>query len=100
MEFSLKRDILLKSLNHVQGVVERKSTLQILSNVLIEASASKIKLTSTDMDVIFIEEIGDVQVKKEGSTTTSASVLYEIVRKLNQNSDVNLTLLSENKLPT
>ena len=98
MEFSLNRDILLKSLNHTQGVVERKSTLQILSNVLIEASSSKIKLTCTDMDIIFIEEINNVQVKKEGSTTTSASVLYEIVRKLNQNSSVNLTLISENKL--
>ena len=47
---------------------------------------SKIKLTCTDMDIIFIEEINNVQVKKEGATTTSASVLYEIVRKLNQNS--------------
>ena len=98
MEFSLNRDNLLKSLNHVNGIVEKKSTLPILSNVLIEAFSSSVRLTSTDMDIVFIEEIKDVKILKEGSITTSASVFYEIVRKLNQGSKVDIGLVSESKL--
>ena len=85
MEFSLDRDVLLSSLNHVQGIVEKKNTLQILSNVLIQADNSKLRLTSTDLDIIFIEEISNLVVNQQGSTTTSASILYDIVKKVQPN---------------
>tara|TARA_Y100000590_G_scaffold467265_1_gene645609 strand:+ start:220 stop:1335 length:1116 start_codon:yes stop_codon:yes gene_type:complete len=98
MEFTVDRDIFLKSLGHANGIIERKTTLPILSNVLIEAKNSKIKITTTDLDIIYFEEIQPQSLNKEGSTTTSASVLYDIIRKLQSNAKVELSLLAPNKL--
>ena len=98
MEFKINRDIFLKSLSHASGVIEKKTTLPILSNILIEAKNSKIKITATDLDIIYSEEIDLKELKQEGSTTTSASVLYDILRKLEANADVELSLQSINKL--
>ena len=98
MEFIIDRNIFLKSLGHANGIIEKKTTLPILSNVLIQAKDSKIKITSTDLDIIYFEEIAAKEVKKEGSTTTSASVLYDILRKLPSNTNVELNLLNNNRL--
>ena len=98
MEIIVSRDILLKSLSNAYGIIEKKTTLPILSNILIEAKDSKIKITATDLDIIYSEDITLQEVKKEGSTTTSASILYDILRKLEPNSKVELLLKSENKL--
>ena len=98
MQFSIKRDILLKSLNLAQGVVEKKNTLPILSNVLIEAKDKKLKIIATDLDLIFYDIIDDVNISKDGSTTTSASVLYDILRKISSNSQIKFELKTENKL--
>ena len=57
MQFKIKRDLLLKSLTFVQGVVEKKNTLPILSNVLLKASHGKLEITATDLDIIFNDEI-------------------------------------------
>ena len=98
MEFTINRDVFLKSLGHANGIIEKKTTLPILSNILIEAKESKIKITATDLDIIYFEEITPREIKKEGSTTTSASILYDILRKLQSNANVELTLLTSNKL--
>ncbi len=98
MQFVVKRDILLKSLNFVQGVVEKKNTLPILSNVLLELKEKKLSIVATDLDIIFYDEISDVRILKEGSTTTSAAILYDILRKISSNSELNFDLKSENKL--
>ena len=98
MEFTIERDTFLKSLGHATGIIEKKTTLPILSNILIEAKDSKIKITATDLDIIYFEEIPVKEVKTEGSTTTSASVLYDILRKLKASTKVELTLLNSNKL--
>tara|TARA_B100001123_G_C15233321_1_gene996070 strand:- start:470 stop:1585 length:1116 start_codon:yes stop_codon:yes gene_type:complete len=98
MEFTIERDSFLKSLGHANGIVEKKTTLPILSNVLIEAKNSKIKITATDLDIIYFEEIVPHEIKKEGSTTTSSNILYDILRKLQPNSKVELNLSSSNKL--
>ena len=98
MEFVIDRDTLLKSLSHANGIIEKKTTLPILSNVFIEAKNSKIKVTATDLDIIYFETISPSEIKKEGSTTTSASILYDILRKLDSNSKVELSLQSVNKL--
>ena len=98
MEFSVNRDIFLKSLGHANGVIEKKTTLPILSNILIQAQNSKIKITATDLDIIYSEEIKAQNITSEGSTTTSASILYDILRKLEPNAKVELSLQSENKL--
>jgi len=98
MQFSIKRDALLKSLNLVQGVIEKKNTLPILSNVLIEAKNNILSIIATDLDLIFYDEISDIKIVKDGSTTTSAAVLYDILRKIPANSDINFDLRNENKL--
>ena len=98
MEFIIDRDPFLKSLGRANGIIEKKTTLPILSNILIEAKESKIKITSTDLDIIYFEKIIPKEVKREGSTTTSANILYDILRKLHSNNKVELTLLTPNKL--
>ena len=82
MEFTIDRDVFLKSLGNANGIIERKTTLPILSNILLEVKDSKVRITSTDLDIIYFEEISPIDVKKEGTTTTSASILYDILRKL------------------
>ncbi len=98
MEFTINRDVFLKALSHANGIIEKKTTLPILSNILIEAKDSKIKITATDLDIVYFEEISPQELKKEGSTTTSASVLYDILRKLQPNAQVNLFLQNINKI--
>ena len=98
MDFTINRDIFLKSLSHAYGIIEKKTTLPILSNILIEAKNSKVKVTATDLDIIYSEEIPLQELKKEGSTTTSASILYDILRKLEPNAKIELSLQSTNKL--
>ena len=79
MKFSVNQQDIQKSLNYCQGVIEKRSTLPILSNVLLDASNSKLKLTATDLDVIFIHEIENVDIQEEGKTTTSSSIMYDII---------------------
>ncbi|MDB9752247.1 DNA polymerase III subunit beta [Pelagibacteraceae bacterium] len=98
MQFIVKRDILLKSLNFVQGIVEKKNTLPILSNVLIQLKENKLSIVATDLDIVFYDEISDVKILKEGSTTTSANILYDILRKISPDSEINFDLKTENKL--
>ena len=98
MQFIVKRDILLKSLSFVQGVVEKKNTLPILSNVLLQLKDNKLSIVATDLDIVFHNEINDVKISKEGSTTTSAAILYDILRKISSNSELIFELKTENKL--
>ena len=98
MEFIINRDTFLKSLGRANGIIEKKTTLPILSNILIEAKESKIKITATDLDIIYFEEMSPLELKKEGLTTTSSSTLHDILRKLQPNTKVELSLQSPNKL--
>jgi DNA polymerase-3 subunit beta len=98
MHFIVKRDILLKSLNFVQGVVEKKNTLPILSNVLLQLKDNKLIIVATDLDIVFYDEINDVKIINEGSTTTSATILYDILRKISSDSELTFNLKNENKL--
>ena len=88
----------MRSLNFVQGVVEKKNTLPILSNVLLQLKNKKLSIIATDLDIIFYDEISDVKIINEGSTTTSAAILYDILRKISSNAELNFDLKSENKL--
>ena len=90
MKATIERATLLKSLGHVQSVVERRNTIPILSNVLIEASESgEIKLTATDLDLQIVETLaGEVEIA--GSTTVSAHTLFEIARKMADGSQVQI----------
>ena len=61
MEFSIDRDIFLKSLGHANGIIEKKTTLPILSNILVNAANSKLTLTATDLDIIFINHPNKIE---------------------------------------
>ncbi len=98
MQFQIKRDILLKPLAVARNIIEKKNTLPILSNVLLEIKNKKLKIVTTDLDLVFHDEISDLKVNQEGSTTTSAMVLCDLLRKLPSNLDVIFDLQSENKL--
>ncbi len=87
MHFTIERSALLRSLTHVQGVVERRTTIPILSNVLLQANGGKLGLTATDMDLAIIEGV-QAEVSQDGSTTVPAHTLYDIVRKLPEGSQV------------
>jgi len=81
MKLTIERAALLRSLNHVQSVVERRNTIPILSNVLIDAADGKLSLTTTDMDLAMVDSVA-ADITEAGSITTPAHTLYDIVRKL------------------
>jgi DNA polymerase-3 subunit beta len=89
MKATIERAILLKALGHIQSVVERRNTIPILSNVLIEASGDGLKLMATDLDLQVVELI-EAQVETPGATTVAAHTLFDIVRKLSEGSQVQL----------
>ena len=91
MKATIERVTLLKSLSHVQSVVERRNTIPILSNVLMEAKEDgSLRLMATDLDLQVDESI-PCNVEQAGATTLSAHTLFDIVRKLPEGSQVELT---------
>jgi len=81
MEFTVRREDLVRGLYLVQGVVERRNTLPILSNVLVEPAGEGIALTATDMEV-GLRGVVVAEVRKKGAVTLNARKLYEIVREV------------------
>jgi len=90
MKFSIERAALLKAVAQAQSVVERRNTIPILANVLIEAQDSDVRFRATDLDIEVVDR-ADAQVERAGATTVSAVLLHEIVRKLPDGSLVTLT---------
>lgn len=89
MKVTVERAELLKSLSHVHRVVERRNTIPILANVLIKAGKSGLELKATDLDLEVIETV-PAEVKTPGATTVPAHMIYDIVRKLPEGSQVEL----------
>jgi len=79
----------LRSLNHVQSVVERRNTIPILSNVKLEGRDGQVSLNATDMDLDIVESVA-AEILRPGATTAPAHTLYEIVRKLPDGSQVEI----------
>lgn len=94
MKLSIERAALLRSLNHVQSVVERRNTIPILANVLMKAEDGMLSLATTDMDLEINESVA-ANVSTPGSTTAPAHTLHDIVRKLPDGSEVELELNAE-----
>ncbi|QKR98823.1 DNA polymerase III subunit beta [Sphingomonas sp. CL5.1] len=91
MKATIERATLLKGLSHVQSVVERRNTIPILSNVLIEATAEgALKLMATDLDLQINESV-PAAVDQPGATTVSAHTLFDIARKLPEGAQVSLS---------
>ncbi len=81
MEFKIDKDSFLKALQKIQGIVEKRNTMPILSNVLLEVTQDKLFLTATDLEV-GMKSHYSVKVIKEGKITVSAKKLYEIIKEL------------------
>ncbi|MGF1605307.1 MAG: DNA polymerase III subunit beta [Rhodothalassiaceae bacterium] len=91
MKLTIERNALLRSLGHVQSVVERRNTIPILSNVLLEAEGAELALTATDLDLSIVDH-STCTVTQAGATTVSAHTLFDIVRKLPDGADIALTV--------
>lgn len=89
MQLAIDRSHLLKSLGHVQSVVERRGTIPILSNIKLEAGNDQLEMTGTDMDVAVLENV-KAKVESPGAVTLPAHMLYDIVRKLPDGAEVKL----------
>jgi len=89
MRAILERSNLLKSLNHVHRVVERRNTIPILSNVLLSADGASLEMKATDLD-LEVTEATPAKVERGGATTVPAHLLYDIVRKLSDGAEVML----------
>ncbi|ESW85682.1 MULTISPECIES: DNA polymerase III subunit beta [unclassified Mesorhizobium] len=89
MRVILERSNLLKSLNHVHRVVERRNTIPILSNVLLSAEGASLEMKATDLD-LEVTEATPAKVERGGATTVPAHLLYDIVRKLADGAEVAL----------
>ncbi|TCP39127.1 DNA polymerase III subunit beta [Rhodovulum marinum] len=81
MKFSIERGTLLRAVGQAQSVVERRNTIPILANVLIEAEGDTVSFRATDLDIEVVDKVS-AQVERAGATTVPAVTLHEIVRKL------------------
>jgi DNA polymerase-3 subunit beta len=98
MKFNINQQDLQQALNYCQGVIEKRSTLPILSNILLDANNSNLTITATDLDLIFIHQIKNVEILEPGRTTTTSSIMYDIIRKFTSGKKINLSLKDESKL--
>jgi DNA polymerase-3 subunit beta len=90
MKISIERAVLLKAVGQAQSVVERRNTIPILANVLIEADGSDVTFRATDLDIEVVDKV-PAMVERAGSTTVNAVMLHEIVRKLPDGATVALS---------
>ncbi len=89
MKFSIERSALLRAVSQAQSVVERRNTIPILANVLIEAEGADVSMRATDLDIEVVDKV-PAMVERAGATTVSAVTLHEIVRKLPEGAQVML----------
>jgi DNA polymerase-3 subunit beta len=94
MKIFLERKILLKALSHAQSVVERKNTIPILSNVLLDATSGKLVISATDLDILTRETVeADIQVA--GAVTVPAHLFFDIVRKMPEGARIGLEMVKD-----
>jgi DNA polymerase-3 subunit beta len=97
MKLTIERAALLRALNHVQSVVERRNTIPILANVLLDARDGMLSLNATDMDIAIVEKTA-AEVATPGAITAPAHTLYDIVRKLPDGAQVNMDAAEADRL--
>lgn len=87
----VEKQVLLKALAHCQGVVERRNTVPILAHVLLEAQGNSLKITATDLEIALVETV-PARIKAQGSTTVSAHLFFDVVRKLPEGAEIELKM--------
>lgn len=97
MKFSIQREIFLKPLQQVIGVVERRQTLPVLGNVLLNASKRNVKLTATDLEVELQAQV-NVTVSEPGDITLPARKLLDICRTLPEGAELDISVKQERAL--
>lgn len=95
MKLTIDRAVFLKALSHGQSVVERRTTIPILSHVLLQTTDQGLTLSTTDMDIA-LEEVVAADIHEPGAITVSAHMLFDIVRKIPDGLQINLSLNPEN----
>ncbi len=94
MKLTIERAALLDALSHVQNIVERRTTIPILSNVLLQARKGELRLTATDLDIEAIDS-AEAKVSRDGAVTAPAGTLFDVVRKLPSGAEVQIELDAE-----
>ncbi len=89
MKFLIEKKTIFKSLTHLQSIVDKRNALPILSNILIEAKNNELTMSSTDMDISIKESI-NCEVIEEGATTINAQLIYDIIKKLHDESKIEI----------
>jgi len=89
MKFTIEKNLIFKSLSHVQNIVEKKNTLPILSNILLEAKDNSLILSATDMDISITDKL-NCNIIDEGSTTVPAHILFDVIKKLPETSEIEI----------
>ena len=97
MKISIERSDLIKALGHVQNVVERRTTIPILSNVMLQADGDSLTFVATDLD-IEIQESTPAMIEAPGSVTAPAHLLYDIARKLPDGAQISITVDANERL--
>jgi len=96
MKIKILKQVFLKNIQHVQNIISSKSSLPILSNILIEAEKNKVVLTTTDLD-IGISSVLETEVEEEGSITIPAKKFNDIIKEL-PDEDISISTMKNNSM--
>ncbi len=94
-EINVEKTKLLKALSHVHNIVEKKTTIAVLSHVKFDANSENLTISATDMDIAVVETV-EASVQKQESLTLPAHKLFEVIRKLPDDSVINLSCQTSN----
>ena len=97
MKLTLSKLDFVKSLSSIQNIVESKSTIPVLTNVLLEAKQGRLHLSGTDMDMTISDKIKIKNIEEEGTTCVPAHILYNVIKELSDDKPVNLSYDKNNK---
>ena len=97
MKLQLSKSNFVKSLSFVQNIVESKSTIPILANVLLEAKQGRLNISATDMDITIFDKIKINNIESEGSTSVPAQTLYNVIKELSDDNPIDLSYDQNNK---
>ena len=93
MKLQLSKSNFVKSLSFVQNIVEGKSTIPILANVLLEAKQGRLNISATDIDITIFDKIKINNIDSEGSTSVPAHTLYNVIKELPDDNPIDLSYL-------
>ncbi|PPR37709.1 MAG: DNA polymerase III subunit beta [Alphaproteobacteria bacterium MarineAlpha6_Bin4] len=97
MKLQLSKSNFLKSLSFVQNIVESKTTIPILANVLLEAKQGRLNVSATDMDITIFDKIKINNIEAEGATSVPAHTLYNVIKELSDDDPIELSYDQNNK---